>query len=338
MNRHTFIQAADSNYLPAGLALYRSLLQHMSGEWRMVWVVLDESGLVAVRRWAERNADAARYLECVDWRVVAAEVPGLPNALLARLDAEGRRTSSWWWTWAAQVTHWQIERSPEDTAVFMDTDCYAFADLSPALAEVAAAGADVGMLTHRFPPHRAHMAARAHFNVGTLTTFRPTMRARMAAAAWAAMVRARCEVEDPGDAYLGIPPGRAGDQAFMDAIGCLARVHEITDPGTGLAPYNFDAWPIANIHREVAKPAWLYADDERMPTYAETQQKFTTTVSVMAEDRPHPVRLAHFHESRFDQVTGAVVKRTGYPIPADVERHLLAPYEAAVAAAAAELR
>ena len=92
------------------------------------------------------------------------------------------------------------------------------------------------------------------------------------------------------------------------------------DPGTGLAPYNWDAH--------------AYGDHQEYGLCMEVGARIERNHGLNLQ----PVRLAHFHESRFDPATGAVVKRTGYPIPDDVERYLLAPYEAAVAAAAAELR
>lgn len=238
----TFVQAADAAFLPAGLALYRSLLRHMTGDWRMVWVVLDPDGMVRLRNWATAQAEAADRLWLVSWTDVADDMPGLHDALRTRLDADEKRTGPWYWTWAAQVTHWMIERAPQETVIFLDSDCYAFADLTPALAEVEAAGADVGMMDHRFPPHRAERATRGGWWAG-FNVFRPTLRSRAAAAVWAALVRERCLVEDPGDEYLGIPPGLAGDQAGLHALERIARVHKIQRPGF-VASWNADGAPV----------------------------------------------------------------------------------------------
>ena len=224
-----FVTACDAAFAAQNLALYRSLERHMTGEWRMVWYAIGSDLTVALAklRGCERLVTQS---ETATW-----QTPGLVEALDARDGGP-----EWFWTLASQVSHIQTEKHPQDTVVYLDSDMFVLGDLAPALAELEASGADVGLVRHRFPPHRSQMELRASWNAGALTTFRPTLRARACAAWWAACVRSRCELHDPGDEYLGIPPGRAGDQAWLDAFGRIARVHGFADPGLAVAPWNWD--------------------------------------------------------------------------------------------------
>lgn len=110
------------------------------------------------------------------------------------------------------------------------------------------------------------------------------------------MVRASCETHEPGDKWLGIPEGFAGDQAPVEVLHRMAKVKGIEHPGVGVAPYQWDT------------------------------EGFDPACTV----------LAHMHEWRFND-TGTVLRKTGYPIPEGVARHIVQPYEAAVQEAHSEL-
>lgn len=305
----TFVQVCNSAYGPQGLALYRSLEKHMSGDWRMLWYCLDDHlhdsllgghRLVAVRAWDANRTGIDDYQK-VD------EVPGLLGAL------DQRKGGSWFWTWAAQATHHAIEQNPGDTVVYLDTDVWITSDPMPAIREVLDAGADVGLLDHRWPKHKAERVKRGDWWVGW-NVFAPTIRARACAAWWAAWVRARCESDDPGDEYLDIPAGLCGDQPPLSAFERIARVHKIMTPGI-LSSWNWDGY------------VYEFKDEEFRVWENGERGSFGGT---------WPVIAVHWHEFRFDR-QGNCTKKTGYETPGAVQEYLVQPYEAAVQAAAKEL-
>lgn len=312
-----FAQACDSNYGAMGLALFESLRRHMTGEWGMLWVALDRDLENALLRWRTRlydkDAHAARRFMVVGYNRLLESFPGLPETLASRTKAD---PPSWYWTMGPHAAALAVELHPEADVAYLDSDCYAFADLRPAVQEVHIAGADVGVVGTRFPETRSHQHSRADVNSGTLTTFRPTTRGRAAASWWAAYVRGRCELQDSGDDYLGLPPGRAGDQAPLDVIEHLAVVRRIVDPGIGLAPYNWDAARVG------PGPVVTATSGGGNGYYYPCE--------------PTPVRLAHMHEYRVD-AEGNIIVSTGYPLPDAVAEHVVDPWQEHVRRAAVSL-
>lgn len=316
-----FIQCCDSRYGPQALALFRSLQRHMSGEWCMDVYCLDDAlwqtmcGLSGASP-QPHPVLAYQSPRDIDFDPTADEIPGLYRAL------KNRSGGPWFWTWAAQATHHAIETHPEDVVAYLDTDCWVTADLRPVIEEVLNAGADIGSCDHRWPKHKADRVTRGDWWVG-LNVFAPTIRARACAAWWAAWVRARCESNDPGDEYLGIPAGLAGDQPPLSAFGRMARHHKIQTPGL-LASWNWDGHVYADVPGDAGRALGVFVNADGA---AGTQQQRSGVA---------PIRLVHYHEFRFDE-HGNIVKRTGYETPGCVTERLVAPYEAAVQAAAKEL-
>ncbi|MDP2705085.1 MAG: hypothetical protein Q8O71_01650 [bacterium] len=230
-----FASACDANYAAMNLALHHSLLAHATDDqWVHWWVTLDDETAALANAARERLVAHGHrdVLRVVPGDAVLTATPGLRHAL------NNRTGGAYYWTWASQVTAFVAgSAAPSDWVVYLDSDNWCLGDPMPSLREVPD-DADVAMLTHRFPPHRASMKNRAHWWVG-FNAFRATPRGQAAAAWWAAMVRARCALHDDGDAYLDIPSGLAGDQPPLHALHRIAKVHEIQRPGF-VASWNAD--------------------------------------------------------------------------------------------------
>lgn len=284
-----FVHACNYAYAAQGLALYRSLQQHMSGAWAMVWCPLDWKTFELLSR-TLGHASETHYVSDPRYGSWADTHP---------IHDSGDRPGEWFWQWAARSTASVIESMPESTIVYVDSDCWFLDDPTPAIRSVEEAGADIGQQTHQFPPHRmATHGDRGGWWVG-FNVFRPTIRAAAAAAWWSAWVRRRCILTDPGDEYLEIPPGLAGDQPPLHAFHRLARVHEITTPGF-VASWNADALQDRSAYDRITP--WLW----------------------------------HGHEYRFD-LSGECTKETAYPVPAWCRKQIVDPWKEAVQAAAKEL-
>jgi len=231
-------------------------------------------------------------------------------------------TSEWFWSWAAITTAHFTNRYPDDTIIYLDSDCWFMGDPMPAIQEVIDQEADIGSMTHRFPAHRPNQE-RGGWWVG-FNVFLPNERSRACAAWWASMVRSRCDRHDPGDEWLGIPAGLAGDQPYLHAFHRLADHIEIQTPGM-LASWNWDGYHLSWNWSLKAEAA----GEKRRIVYAQTEP---------AAEHPDVdiVWLVHFHEYRFD-AEGNKIKDTNYPVPDKVQEFVVAPYAEAVAAAAQEL-
>ncbi len=274
------VTACNRAYAAQNLALYRSIREHLTGAWEFWWVALD---------WAtQKGLGLSRFGE--NLRVISQDEVRATNPYLSV--ALGRaEADAWFWIWASQAAEYACWRD-EVLTLYVDSDCYALADWRPVLDEMR--GADVGMLSHRFPAHRlASHGDRGRWWCG-FNAFAPTLRGRAAASWWAAFVRQRCDRHDPGDPLLQIPAGLGGDQAPLEVLPRIAATHEFQRPGF-IASWNADG-------EHDLDTAWLW----------------------------------HAHEYRYDQ-RGDRTVTTGYGIPAGVQDRVVAPYEAAVKAAAQEL-
>jgi len=215
----------DSGFLPQGLALWESLNRHEPGT--VLWVLAcDDAVAAAVRARAEPN------LRVVTLPEVEAGDPALAAAKVSRSRVEYFFTLSPCWPL------WLLRHQPDLSGITsLDADLYFFAAPQPLFAEIAAAGASVGIVEHRYPPALRELAEWGRFNVG-IQYFRNDTRGLAVLADWRTHCLEWC--------YDRLESDRFADQKYLDAwperFG--PAVHVVAHPGINVAPWNWSgvAW------------------------------------------------------------------------------------------------
>lgn len=210
----------DSGFLPQGLAMWTSLRAHDAGA--VLWVLaLDEVAAAELRR---RTDPGLRVVALAEFE--SAE-PELAAAKASRTKVEYYFTLTPCWP------HWLLRTQPEIPAItYLDADLLFWSDPQPFFAEVAAAGASVGITAHRYPPGLASLEKWGRYNVA-IQYFHRDERGLAVLADW----RARC-LEWCHDR---LEPDRFADQKYLDAWPARfgAAVHVVTHPGVNAAPWNW---------------------------------------------------------------------------------------------------
>ncbi len=231
MTEH-YVQCCGSNYGAQGLAMHKSLLEHC-GDFRMTWVCTDD--------WLIQNLFDLDPIHCtlVHIRQLEVCIPGLKSCRSNRTERE------WFWTLASQATWWAL-KTYRTTVTYLDSDLYFFGNPQPLHFFIG----DTAMFDHRFPDidgKRNPQYGRALYNVGW-NSFRYSKKGLKCARWWAEKTREKCSETMPAYPEWGIPPGRAGDQAYLEGFNKLCDVEIIDNPRGNWAPYNvpatFDELPI----------------------------------------------------------------------------------------------
>lgn len=206
----------DSNYLPRGLALYRSL--ERCCEDFVLWVVcMDEESRSHVNRLSLPRMRSIDIAEVERWD------SGLRAVRATRSAVE------YCWTATPAICRFVLDREPRVEALtYLDADLWFSSSPEPLFTELG----DGSIL---LVPHRASPAQEAYmgtYNVGWVT-FRNDDQGRAALGWW----RDRCLEW----CYDRAEPGRYGDQKYLDDWPerfCGVRVSR--NSAAGLAPWNHD--------------------------------------------------------------------------------------------------
>lgn len=210
----------DQGFLPQGLALWASLKRHDPEA--ALWVLaLDGATAIALRRLDEPRLHVLPLAE------LEADDPELAAAKANRSKVEYYFTLSPCWP------HWLLRTRPEIAAItYLDADLLFWASPAPFFAEIAAAGASVGLTAHRYPAPLRSLEKWGRYNVA-LQYFRRDPAGLAVLADW----RQRC-LEWCHDR---LEPERFADQKYLDAwpdrFG--RAVHVVTHPGINAAPWNW---------------------------------------------------------------------------------------------------
>jgi SAM-dependent methyltransferase len=229
-----FCTLFDANYLPRGIALYRSL-ESVAGDFRLRVFCMDQVTKQVLGRLAlpKLTAIALDDLEAHD--------EALKSVKPTRTQVE------YCWTATPAICLASLGREPELEAItYVDADLMFFADPAELFDEL---GDDSILLTeHRYSPEwRYHEARRGRFNVQFMT-FRRDERGTAALRWW----RERCLEW----CYDRIEDGKMGDQGYLnDWPERFAGVHVLQHPGGGLAPWNVSGHQLARNNGRVTVDA-----------------------------------------------------------------------------------
>lgn len=214
---YEFCTLFDANYLPRGLALYRSLAESCP-DFRLRAFCMDR-----------RTEDVLRALDLPKLSVVSLpELEGHDSAL-ASVKAD-RTPVEYCWTATPAICLFAFETEPElGEITYLDADLMFFADPEPLFEEL---GSDsILIVPHRYAPeHRGKEEASGIYNVEWLT-FKRDERGLTALRWWHERCIEWC--------YARVENGKMGDQKYLDDWPeRFEGVHVLRHPGGGLAPWN----------------------------------------------------------------------------------------------------
>jgi hypothetical protein len=220
-NLNHYSVSFDKGYLVPGLALWRSLQRH--DPQAMLWVLAGD----------EVTADVMRRLGGPRVSVVELSLVEEEDAELVRVKSE-RTRAEYFFTLAPCWPRWLLLNRPEiDRITKLDSDILFFSNPARMFTSMDGAGASIMLTPHGFPSWAGHYKRHGIFNAGCVS-FRNDETGRACVADW----RERC-IEW---CYDRLEPGRAGDQAYLDAWPSRygTAVHILDDAGVNLAPWNWE--------------------------------------------------------------------------------------------------
>jgi hypothetical protein len=212
----------DRNYLPRGLALYRSLVCHCPAF--LLWVLcMDRASYDILARLA---------------------LPGLRPVALDDLEKEdqelqkakrNRSAIEYYFTCSPSLPMFLLNHHPEvDLITYLDADLFFFADPAPIYDEIG--DHSIAIIGHRFPPSLAEWERYGIYNVGWLT-FRRDLHALACLRWW----RERCLEW----CYDRCEDGRFADQKYLDDWPArFPGVVVLRHKGANLAPWNLANYTI----------------------------------------------------------------------------------------------
>ncbi len=220
--RH-FCTYLDRGYLLRGLALYRSLLEHLPGPFTLWVLCFDDT--------AYRTLSA---LNRPDLRPVALDDFERGDEALLRAKADRSRVE-YFFTCSPSWPLYLLNRQPDiDLITYLDADLFFFSDPTPIFDELG--DRSILIVAHRFPEHLRYLEIHGVYNVGLLA-FRNDRHGRQCLDWW----RARCLEW----CYDRPEAGRYADQKYLDDWptrfeGVVVLQHK----GADLAPWNWTNYPI----------------------------------------------------------------------------------------------
>jgi SAM-dependent methyltransferase len=215
-----FCTLFDANYLPRGLALYRSL-ERVCPDFRLWIFCMDEP--------------TRRVLEALELPAATlVSLSELEEHDAALLSIRSTRTAvEYCWTATPSVCKYVLETTDVDAVTYVDADVFFFSDPQPLFDEL---GDDAVMIVpHRYAPQYRHKEPETGtFNVQWLT-FKRDPDALATLEWWHERCIEWC--------YHRWEDGKIGDQGYLNDFQRLFdRVHVLEHPGGGLAPWNVSAY------------------------------------------------------------------------------------------------
>jgi hypothetical protein len=219
-----YVTLFDSNFLPRGLALYRSLARH-SPAFRLRVLCLDPDTATALEQLALPGLEAIPLSELEDAH---------PELLAVK---PGRSRTEYFWTLTPASALYVFEREADVLEItYLDADLMFFADPEPIFAEMR--GCSILITPHRYAPRLKRLeGTMGRYNV-QFVTFRRDERGLEALRWWHERCVEWC--------FRRAIDGRFGDQKYLDDWpDRFAGVHVLEHPGGGLAPWNVSQHSLA---------------------------------------------------------------------------------------------
>lgn len=220
---HHYCTYFDRNFLPQGLALYRSLERH-DAEFTLSVLCFDVETYEVLTR---LELPAMRLISLADFECG-------DDALVATKD--GRTRVEYYWTCTPSLPLYLFRTQPEiDVLAYVDADLYFFSDPQRIYDEFA--DSSTLIIEHRYTEELSYLAEHSGiYNVGFML-FRRDMWGLGVLQWW----RSRC-IEW---CYARVEDGRFGDQKYLDDWPLrFENVSVLQNVGAGLAPWNIHKYAL----------------------------------------------------------------------------------------------
>lgn len=226
---YSFCTYFDRDYLPRGLALYRSLKQQCPA-FRLWVLCLDEECHQTLKRLdlPELSPIALEEIETAEPRLLEAK--------------RNRSRVEYYFTCTPALPLFVLQQHPDlEMITYLDSDLFFFADPAPLFEEMNAHS--IAIIAHRFAPHLRHKERNGIYNVGWLS-FRRDARGLACLKWWCEKCLEWC--------YDRPEPTRYADQKYLDDWptrfpGVVVLGHK----GANLAPWNVSNYRIDADERGV---------------------------------------------------------------------------------------
>jgi hypothetical protein len=237
--RRYFCTYFDSNYLPRGMCLYRSLERH-GGDFRLFALCMDDE---AYRRLSGTGPPRMTPISLADLERGDPELAQSKNS---------RSRVEYYFTCSPALPLYVLRQCPEiDLITYVDADLYFFADPRPVFDEMT--GHSIGIIEHRFTPSLRKHVRNGIYNVGWVS-FRRDENGLACLRWW----RDRC-IEW---CYERNEHGKFSDQAYLDDWPRRFRgVRVIQHKGANVAPWNVGNYSVSSRDNR------LWIDDEPLLFY-----------------------------------------------------------------------
>jgi hypothetical protein len=217
MPHYHFCTYFDKNYLFKGLALYRSLEQHMDKF--TLWILcFDELTHKVLQK---MGLERAKLIALEDFE----------RGDEALLEAKGNRShKEYLWTVTPSLPLYILKKQPDlDSIAYLDADLFFFSNPDPVYREFA--GHSILIIEHRYAPPYAHYVETSGIYNVEMLIFRNDEIGVESLNWW----RDRCNEW----CFDRIEDGKMGDQKYLDDWPSrFEQVMVLKNKGAGLAPWN----------------------------------------------------------------------------------------------------
>jgi hypothetical protein len=212
-----FVTLFDSNFLPMGMCLHRSLLDH--GRPFRLWIVcLDEAVEQGLRRLSLPHVSLIPLREAEDERLLAVK--------------PARTRGEYCWTLTPFTPQFVFERDPGvERVTYLDADMFFFASPQTFFREFEISEKHVMITEHAYDPRYDRTRRSGRFCV-QFVTFRRTPASEKVMRWWQDRCLEWC--------FAKVEDGKFGDQKYLDAWPALFadEVHILKQMDRTLAPWN----------------------------------------------------------------------------------------------------
>lgn len=237
---YDFCTLFDHRFLPAGLALYRSLEAHFP-EFRIFVLCVDD---LVYEQLQALDLSKQVLLPLHDY-----ETPQIKNV------REKRNHAEFCWTLTPQLFSFVKQADPAlEMVTYLDADLFFFDSPQCFFNEFVESGKDILITDHAFAPKYEHMSSAGQFCVQYITV-RYTERALAVIAYWQEQCIEWCYENSERDMY--------GDQKYLDEWPTLypQTIHILEQKSRTLAPWNLDYYHKLN---PLARPVFYHFHDFRI--------------------------------------------------------------------------
>lgn len=223
----TFCTLFDSYYLDKGLTLYRSLEQ-CGTEFKLYIFCFDDNAYHILNELKLKYAVMIHHSEIED-------------ETLLKLKKE-RSKAEYCWTCTPVIIEYVLKHLKQPDCTYIDADLYFFQNPQILFGEIEKEKADIVITEHRFKnsPNGRRLQKRSGKYCVEFNYFNQSANAQEALEWWKQKCFEWC--------YHLYEPDRMGDQKYLEQFpGLFQGVHELENPGGGVAPWNLEQYRLKEI-------------------------------------------------------------------------------------------